>query len=633
MPKRHRQPEPIDIQSAAHHNHHAAVSAPKNTFTQSSTASNVSSSLSSASSGAARSGEGPIYSPMEQKLVEETRRKVVDFPATPETLARHRRKQEADEKRRRVSYDRDGQPLCSADASASAANRKGKSLGAKEQLASAFLPASASSLTSKGFDLASGDDDDLEDDNNSDLSSNDYVGDDGNQPSTDSELDSAEEDDESELRELRKAMAAAQRYRAGAEDDKNAEVSSSQSAEGGSGGEEEDDDEEEDSDDEEAPSDSDVSTECDEDDEDGSLSDAAQRDSNGDEEEDDDELDDGGLITVDFGVFDMEKSNVDGLVHLMDQLCPDKMNEVDRDDLGLALYESPFTSVVRLQNNGEDTTGEEAQEFYGLSSVLDVAHGRQLYKKSLQPLCELLQQHVWRQAAFGIPPTDILTSVVDDELVSTSRAKCLLLISEYIRNIPLELTVQILEDILNRLDAAGSEESSQKQKAGATHENPIFATQPSMFAVLAKVQRATDAPVTLPKQQQPQGGSDASGDGTGTSSLTQPSSSSAGAAAKKHHRGRRSEKPAGADGGSAGAPEAAFDLTHYIFWREEDSVLYEFRDKRVAALVYRCRPQYDGQPEHEIPLSLLFVLQYGAVRQAVDEMKRRQTVNAAVERY
>jgi hypothetical protein len=631
MPKRHRQPEPIDIRSAAHHSQHSASTSTTSTFTTLATTSNVSSSLKSCNGRpTAAAADKPVFSPGEQKLVEAARKRAMDFPATPETLVRHRKQQEADAKRRRISYDHDSQPVSKVGAFVSAGCRRGTGVDALER-----------------FNGGTDTEEEVEEQEDaSDLSSNDYVGDDGNQPSTESEPDSEEEDDESELRGLRKAVeaAAAQRRHTGGEEgssgsseEEGSDTTGKDSGDDSDGGFDSDDnngDEEEE--DGGGTSGSDGSMDFDYDDRsEGSETGAAQH--NSDDEAEEDGFDEGGLITVDFGVFDMEKSHVDGLIHLMDQLCPDKMNEVDRDDLGLALYESPFTSVVRLQNNGEDTTGEEESEFYGLSSVLDVAHGQQLYPKALRPLCELLQQHIWRQAASGIPPTEILTSVVDDDHVSTSRAKCLLLISEYIRNIPLELTVQIFEDLLNRLDAAWRDGGKEKSKSAATHDDPIYATQASMFAVLAKVQRATDAPVTLPNgnnkaPQQQGGGADASG--VAEETVANQQSSSPSAAVKKHHHGKKNEKNARTStGGAMGAPETLLDLKHYIFWREEDNILYEFRDKRVAALVYRCRPQYDGQPEHEIPLSVLYVLQYGAVRQAVDEMKRRQTVSAAVERY
>lgn len=666
MPKRHRQPEPIDIESTAHHRSNLECYGKSLRSSDASLKNSTSLRASSAAAGTERADT--VYSPGEIELAEKTRKRAKDFPATPESLVRHRRQLQAHAKRRRISFDKDGQPVDDDNISGEAA------LSAQQRLPVLMtgrvgfppLPGRASSAASKGLDLASHDEE--EDDDGIDFSSNDYVGDDGNQLSSDdsalgdgSDGDSAAAEEEAELRQLRKsvaaaAAAAAQRRQKIGEGEKDSsdsgeedEVPDDSSPLGSS-----DDDSRHSSDvDEEGESNNDLSdfgreqgsdeeSEEEEENSAGGVWDTRRRGGGvaagqcSGESDDDDDGD--GLVTVDFGVFDMEASNVDGLLHLMDQLCPDRMNEVDRDELGLALYESPFTSVVRLQNNGEDATGEEEQEFYGLSSVLDLAHGQSLYPAALRPLCGLLQQRVWRQAAAGIPPTDILTSVVDGGPAASSRAKCLLLISEYIRNIPLELTVQILEDVLDRLDAAGQQERKkiQTQTAGeamATHEHPIFATHPSMFAVLAKVQRATDAPVTLPKHAIPSssgGGSEGAGSG----------GDAAAAAHRKHHNGGNHKTKKGSEGasrsgsgGAMGAPESPLDLTHYIFWREEDSILYEFRDKRVATLVYRCRPQYDGQPEHEIPLSILFVLQYGAARQAVDEMRRRQTVNAAVERY
>ncbi|XQJ28428.1 p21-C-terminal region-binding protein, putative [Leishmania guyanensis] len=671
MPKRHRQPEPIDIDSTAHHRsnqEHGGIGSRSSDANLNSMALRTSSTSAASATAAIRRAE-PAYSPGEVRLAEKTCKRATDFPATSELLVRHHRRLKAHTELRYLPSDKFGQPVNGDDSAVEAPSSSHPRRRALVPGAVSFpsLPDRPSSPASEDADLVSRDD---EKDDGINFSSSDYVGGDGSQLSSgDSALDGGSKGDSAvgeegtERRQLRKSVAAAavaaqrrQKVCDGDEDSSDEsddsggedEVLDDSSPLGSSG-----DDVGNSSDmDEESESDSDMS---DFDREQGSHEESGEEDENstdgvwgtrrrsgavgpGSNEYDDDDDSDDGLVTVDFGVFDMKASDVDGLLHLMDQLCPDKMNEVDRDELGLALRESPFTSVVRLQNNGEDATGEEEQEFYGLSSVLDVAHGLTLYPAALRPLCELLQQRVWRQAASGIPPTDILTSVVDGGRVASSRAKCLLLVSEYIRNVPLELTVQILEDVLDRLDAAGQREGKKSsvqtaEEAMATHEHPIFAAHPSMFAVLAKVQRATDAPVTLPKHAVPLlPGHGAGGAGSGDNVA-------AAVHRKDHNGGSRNTKKrsegAGAGGRSSamGASESPLDLTHYIFWREEDSILYEFRDKRVAALVYRCRSQYDGQPEHEIPLSILFVLQYGAARQAVDEMRRRQTVNAAVERY
>ncbi|KAH8609686.1 putative p21 C terminal region binding protein [Trypanosoma vivax] len=70
------------------------------------------------------------------------------------------------------------------------------------------------------------------------------------------------------------------------------------------------------------------------------------------------------VINVDFGVFDMRTRDVDASMHLLDQLCPDKMNEVDRDALGAALHANPFTCVVRVDSAATDDNddGDEEEE-------------------------------------------------------------------------------------------------------------------------------------------------------------------------------------------------------------------------------------------------------------------------------
>lgn len=54
------------------------------------------------------------------------------------------------------------------------------------------------------------------------------------------------------------------------------------------------------------------------------------------------------MIHVDFGVFDLETKHIDAIIHLIDQFCPDKMNEVDRDDFGAALVASPYSCIVQV---------------------------------------------------------------------------------------------------------------------------------------------------------------------------------------------------------------------------------------------------------------------------------------------
>ncbi|KEG15354.1 hypothetical protein DQ04_00101210 [Trypanosoma grayi] len=337
---------------------------------------------------------------------------------------------------------------------------------------------------------------------------------------------------------------------------------------------------------------------------------------------DDDDDDDASLINVDFGVFEMKPRDVDAVMHLMDQLCPDKMNEVDRDELGAVLHASPFTCVVKIgsddddddndeddandedegdkDNDNKDGDAEEEEEIYGMASILDVAH-----ESRLGLLLQLLKSDVWRTVAPGILPTDMLTSVDD----ATGKAKCVLLVGEYIRNVPLELTSHILSDLVGRFEAAFNPKSSADAAATTATaleaaKTTVQATFPCMFALLSKIQRAVDVPVT-----------------TATTTTTTTSG------ATKHEPPQKKKRR------QSISQQEEFDMSRYIFWREEDSILYEYRDKRIATVAYRCRPQYDTQPENDLPVSILYVVPYGGLLQAVAEMKKREATQANVVRY
>lgn len=314
---------------------------------------------------------------------------------------------------------------------------------------------------------------------------------------------------------------------------------------------------------------------------------------------DDDGSDNASLINVDFGVFEMRPRDVNACVHLMDQLCPDKMNEVDRDELGAALLDSAFTCVVKISDDEKDDGGDEVEEedeeeeVYGMASVLDAAHDARLGS-----LLQFLKNNIWRTVTPGILPTDMLMSVDD----ASGKAKCVLLVGEYIRNVPLELTSHILHDVLGRVEAALDPKNSAKNPNNAV---PIVkAMFPCMFAVLSKIQRAMDVPLT-------------------TTTVT----------SKSDAVGARREPPHKKRGTQSAAQSEEFDMSRYIFWREEDSVIYEYRDKRIATVSYRCRPQYDSQPEHEIPISLMYVVPYGGLMQALAEIRRREVTQTNVVRY
>eukprot|EP00796_Vickermania_ingenoplastis_P008239 gene8239-5760_t len=338
----------------------------------------------------------------------------------------------------------------------------------------------------------------------------------------------------------------------------------------------------------------------------------------GDDEEDEGE-DEGKPenVTVNFGVFDMEKRHVDATIHLMDQFCPDKLNEVDRDEFAAALLESPYTSIVKMadDDSGDSDEAEEEEEVCGLCSVLHFRNCCSRHPAAFEALHKLLDEKVWRTAVPGIPPLELLRTKKDSAGdADSNNMKALLWVMEQIQTIPLELTIQVMLDTLGRLEddaedlkSAPMKKRSKKEMAesllDAMEEREAGESYPCLFVMLAKVQRAV-APA-------------------------EPVVDARSGSSKERSRDKRLKN------GAAALDEESdnFAMTDYVFWREEDEVLFGLRDKRVAVVVYRCRPQYEGQPELEIPLSVMFAVPCSAIRQATEELRKRAVAPSSITHF
>lgn len=326
-------------------------------------------------------------------------------------------------------------------------------------------------------------------------------------------------------------------------------------------------------------------------------------------------------ITVNFGVFDLEDRHVMPVMHLLDQFCPDKMNEVDRDDLFASLLESPYTSIVKMNEDGSSTgededededEDEEEEEVCGLCSVLHFFNGLSRHPTAYKALEDIFANHVWRTVAPGILPLDLLRNKKEGAGSAGSNAKNtavsgLLWVFEQIQTVPLELTIQLIDDTMNRL-----ERDANERRGGGTAKGmrlgvgDAAGSYPCWFVLLAKVQRAA-----VPE---------------GEKTPTADSS-------KERSRRKLKKKGAAEQEEKAKEEPEALSLKDYIFWREEDEAMFRARDTRVGAVAYRCRPQYDGQPEMERPLSLMFAIKSGAVRGALEELKKRASAPSSVQRF
>lgn len=341
-------------------------------------------------------------------------------------------------------------------------------------------------------------------------------------------------------------------------------------------------------------------------------------------DEEDDDLKNGN-ITVNFEVYDMEKRHIDAVAHLIDQLCPDSRNEVDRSSFAEALMESPYTSIVKLgEDAGEEaglSTNEEGmeEEVCGMFSVIHFFNCLSRHPAAFKPLEKLLSENVWKTLHAGIHPLDLLrckksTAVesIEDknggdtrDALQSCNMKALLWVFEQIQTVPTALSVQLMIDGLSRLENDSKALVKQKNlsRSRSTVDFEAAVCFPCLFIVLAKVQHAV------------------------SSSPTSPLSSKS----KKKKSKSSSQSINGAP--SDDSAEKGFVLENYVFWREEDELLFGFRDKRVAVLVYRCRPQYEGQPEIDIPLSLMFAVQNGGAHQAAEELKKRAAEPTKIIRF
>lgn len=311
-------------------------------------------------------------------------------------------------------------------------------------------------------------------------------------------------------------------------------------------------------------------------------------------------------ITVDFGVFDMEPRHVTAVMHLIDQFCPDKRNEVDRDDYANALIESPYTSIIKLYENTDEEERDEEEEVCGFCSVLHFYNCQGRHSLAFNALYKLLKENVWRTAENGIPPIDLLVTPKSGAS-SESNMKALLWLFEMVPTVPIELSAQVIIDTLQRLekDAADWEalqktatKSGKNEQPVATIANEAAASSPCLFTMLARVQR------------------------TNTASPTSPVAS----------RDSNYEKIDNQKKNQSDSAEH-FQISDYTFVREEDEVFFNFRDKRVAVLAYRCRPLYEGCTEDEIPIALMFALQNQGMHQAAREIEKRASAPLEVTRF
>lgn len=325
---------------------------------------------------------------------------------------------------------------------------------------------------------------------------------------------------------------------------------------------------------------------------------------NGEEEEEDDEAyeddeEDATHINLDFDALPMDENDIDSVMHLMDQLIPDHMNDIDRDVFGQVLAKEPLTTLIQLaEEDGasplppsmmHDNVTGTATDVFGLVSLLNIGD-LAVNKKNTSAIAlrKFLEKNIWSVVHPGLAPHFLMTA--QDDSAKHKPFKCVWLISEHIRNVPLQMVSRALDFTW---------ESFEKDVADAqkTRTSSSAITNPCMILILAKIQRDAEKAAALTKREK------------GTNKSAHPP-------AKQKRRLEAATLPSTA----ASAPINVEE--DFIFWREEDSILYANRDVRVAVHSYRCRAQYDMQPESERPVTLAFVLSAEGLRKGLAQIRK-----------
>ncbi|CUG90227.1 p21 regulator protein, putative [Bodo saltans] len=370
---------------------------------------------------------------------------------------------------------------------------------------------------------------------------------------------------------------------------------------------------------------SDFDNDDEEDDEDDEEMDADEEGGSNDDDEDDDGEQlfddvDATHVNLDFEALPMDEDDVDAIIHLMDQFIPDHLNEVDRDLFGQILAEEPITTLIQLADDADAAPLPESMkhdsgngvDVFGLVSLINLGHlAVDLKNGAAVALHQILEKNVWSVVRPGLAPHFLLTA--RDETGEGNKFKSMLLISEHVRNTPQQIVTRLLDFAWETFESDAAALRSPKLVAGgknkklptaeaiATTNSALRVTNPCMFIILAKIQRDAEKAANLAKREKRAGGD---------------------APAKQK---RRVEPPSGSSSGAA-----VLNVEEdFIFWREEDNIMYANRDERVAVHAYRCRAQYDTQPEPERPVTLAFAVSAEGLRKALAQI--RKTAGAVVE--
>eukprot|EP00742_Colponemidia_sp_Colp-10_P018103 GILJ01020881.1.p1 GENE.GILJ01020881.1~~GILJ01020881.1.p1 ORF type:complete len:536 (+),score=158.08 GILJ01020881.1:84-1610(+) len=362
-------------------------------------------------------------------------------------------------------------------------------------------------------------------------------------------------------------------------------------------------------------------------------------------------------VVVNFDAFGFESTDVDQTIHLLDNFIPDTMNQVDRDELGALLMAEPTTMIIKQgERDSDDDDGSDASDDDDSEDSEKENDGPELNNDaddvfaiySLLPISASLlsgeqkdlasKTSATAKALSGVLQTpwnslQKATTTVSQLLVGQGKAESpvLVLLMDHIKTVPIDVTLAAIDNIVS--DAEGN-------AADARYTSKQLVN--AKIVCLAKIQRNAEKDndrstgKSLSKLKPP----GAPGVNNNKKRISQISSSKVEkddvaedeadescpldfmeAAVNAAEADKRSKEDKKKERQATAAENNGFQLSDYVFWRPFEESLYDRRDPTVAVSAYKCRAQYDEQPDNDRPISVAFAVTWNGLKQAVTSVR------------
>lgn len=375
-------------------------------------------------------------------------------------------------------------------------------------------------------------------------------------------------------------------------------------------------------------------------------------------------------VVVNFDAFGFEATDVDQTIHLLDNFIPDTMNQVDRDELSEVLMNEPTTMIIKQgerdsddedddddddSEEGDDSDDEgdkedapplndDADDVFAIYSLLPISASLTSNAGKMNVSKQNNKTQAVAKALSGVlktpwatlqrAPTTVSQLLVSNENNTSTQSAppVLLLLMDHIKTVPIDVTLAAIDNIVS--DAEGGSSPTE-----ARYSNKQLAN--AKIICLAKIQRNAekDNDRTTSKnlaKLKPPGAPGANNNKKRNAQISSSKVEVAGdtdaadescpldfmeAAVNAAEADKRSKDERKKERIATAAENNGFQLSDYVFWRPFEESLYDRRDPTVAVVAYKCRAQYDEQPDNDRPVSLAFAVTWNGLKQALTAVR------------